>query len=70
MIPTPRKPNSEPRVVILVINYKLPLRISYVGARENKTPDRVPVARKKKANKLTKKAANLQKKIEIVSQET
>ena len=38
----------------------MPLRISYVGARGVETPDRVPVTRKKKANKRTKKAANLQ----------
>ena len=38
----------------------MPLRISFVGRAEIKSPNRVPVARKKKANKRTKKASNLQ----------
>ena len=59
-VPTPRKPNSKPKISILVINYKLPLRISYVGARGVEIPERVPVARKTKANQRYKKAANLQ----------
>ena len=46
----------------------MPLRISYVGAREVEIPDRVPVTRKKKANKRTKKAANLQTQRATVAQ--